>query len=208
MGVADGVGALRHGEQLSRVRSSDAAQQVARERRWGVREPSRISWRASAPSPSAVRGFEPKPTVVDFPTAHHGRCQPRGRWLLVGPRRGAEFPGCQLDNPTWGYLTSRRRVSCICRFPLGFLSHVSMREVPPGAERFQCFARGVLSSSISFFATWSRMRRARGSSRCFDRTPELASFGVVSRGHGEMGREAMVMAMGRTVAPKVRTDVA
>jgi hypothetical protein len=32
------------------------------------------------------------------------------------------FPGCQLDKPTWRYLTSRRRVSCICRFPLGFLS--------------------------------------------------------------------------------------
>jgi len=89
-------------------------------------------------------GFEPKPPVVDFPTAHHGRCQPRGRWLLVGPRGGTEFPGCQLDNPTWGYLTSRRRVSCICRFPLGFLSHVSVRRVPPGAERFQCFAGGVL----------------------------------------------------------------
>ena len=35
-----------------------------------------------------------------------------------------------------------------------------------------------------------------------------ASFVVASRGHGEMVREAMVMAMGRTVAPKVRTDVA
>ena len=35
--------------------------------------------------------------------------------------------GCQLDNPTWRYLTSRLRFSCICRFPLGFQSHFEGR---------------------------------------------------------------------------------
>jgi hypothetical protein len=59
------------------------------------------------------------------------------------------FPGCQLDKPTWRYLTSRRRVSCICRFPLGFLSmffHRRGRPNPRAAGSSGC-RRGLFTST-------------------------------------------------------------
>jgi hypothetical protein len=66
-----------------------------------------------------------------FPTDQHGLASPKvgvSRGLLGAPQPRRGFPGCCLDKPTWRYLTSPRRFSCICRFPLGFLSHVSRRE--------------------------------------------------------------------------------
>jgi hypothetical protein len=59
------------------------------------------------------------------------------------------FPGCQLDKPTWRYLTSRRRFSCICRFPLGFLSmffHWRGRPNPRAAGASGC-RRGLFEST-------------------------------------------------------------
>jgi len=56
--------------------------------------------------------------------------QPGGRWrrLVNGALKARQFPGCCLDKPTWRYLTSVRRFSCICRFPLGFLSRLGVFE--------------------------------------------------------------------------------
>jgi hypothetical protein len=50
--------------------------------------------------------------------------------------RPTRHAGCQLDNPTWRYLTSRLRFSCICRFPLGFQSHLKGRRTL--RSRAQC----------------------------------------------------------------------
>jgi hypothetical protein len=50
--------------------------------------------------------------------------------------RATRHAGCQLDNPTWRYLTSRLRFSCICRFPLGFQSHLKGRRTL--RSRAQC----------------------------------------------------------------------
>ena len=151
--------------------------------------------------------------VGAFPTACSAHPAPRSARVGRTPP-GQEFPGCCLDKPTSRYLTSRRRFSGICRFPLGFLSHVSRRErVPPSsdAECSRCSAGGVLSSSIFFCAVCSRMRRARASSRCIPSRIEARDLGRVARRTGcslMCGEGAMAMAMNRTVAPKVRTDVA
>ena len=66
-------------------------------------------------------------------TESRPRPQPRGRWIgserfVVGSSRNAKsIPGCRLDKPTWRYLTSRRRLRSICRFPLGFQTHLEGR---------------------------------------------------------------------------------
>jgi hypothetical protein len=71
------------------------------------------------------------------------------------------FPGCQLDKPTWRYLTSRRRFSCICRFPLGFLSHVSGRERVPSRSLHEHLARCCPATSSVGSYTQNTGRRWR-----------------------------------------------
>jgi len=96
-------------------------------------------------------GWWRRPTASgDPPSARQDSVAPRGGSgvsLHIGCRRGAllssslraratRLAGCQLDNPTWRYLTSRLRFSCICRFPLGFQSHLEGRRTL--RSRAQC----------------------------------------------------------------------
>ena len=83
------------------------------------------------------------------------------------------FPRCQLDKPTWRYLTSRRRVSCICRFPLGFLSHVSGRERAPSRSLHEHLARcrPATSSVGSYTQNPERWWRSDCSPRAFVALP-------------------------------------
>lgn len=84
-------------------------------------------------------------------TESRPRSQPRGRWIgsegaVVGSSRSAKsIPGCRLDKPTWRYLTSRWRFRSICRFPLGFHSHLEGCRMPRSKER-RCAERHRLES--------------------------------------------------------------
>jgi hypothetical protein len=183
--------------------------------------PQRVRRRVAAigPQPAVRRAATRRRAGRRFPHNLPRRSSPEvgERWSGAA---GKEFPGCQLDKPTSRYLTSRRRVSCICRFPLGFLSHVSRRErVPPGsdAEHSRRRAGGLRSASAPFDVACSTMLRAHARGRCGaffigSSVSDRRAFAFVAPRRAVRsvicGREAMVVAMGRTVAPKVRTDVA
>lgn len=102
------------------LREGDAA---ARRKR-SVTSARRVVHVARRAGRSGSSGFRVRLFPTVDPSQSMRYCQPRGRSTPsdVCPVAQQGFPGCQLDNPTWRYLTSRRRVSCICRFPLGFLS--------------------------------------------------------------------------------------
>jgi len=93
------------------------------------------SWPACAPR--SQRASHQRPANVrccaagrEFPYTPGAAAVRRSRALTSArrlPARATRHAGCQLDNPTWRYLTSRLRFSCICRFPLGFQSHLEGR---------------------------------------------------------------------------------
>jgi hypothetical protein len=58
------------------------------------------------------------------------------------------FPVCRLDKLTWRYLTSAQRFSCICRFPLGFLSQLGVPQ--PARADGSSALQGGLRLSFAF----------------------------------------------------------
>ena len=92
----------------------------------------------AVPADLEVRVPRAHQRVGAFPTEEEAVVASREVGGVRASPDAAGFPGCQLDKPTWRYLTSRRRFSCICRFPLGFLSHVSGRERPPSETAPRC----------------------------------------------------------------------
>jgi hypothetical protein len=110
-----------------------------------------LSYRQSRRAAPQLVGPFPTHLRRKISTESRSRPQPWGRWIgsegfVVGSSRSPNsIPGCRLDKPTWRYLTSRWRFRSICRFPLGFHSHLEGCRMPRSKER-RCAERHRLES--------------------------------------------------------------
>jgi hypothetical protein len=214
----------RHGHRLSVTSTWRVAQ------RPGARG-------GSEPESQSVRARDderPAPAVCSrpgrrFPYRARRHAQPEGRRRREAPRRvrcRRGFPGCCLDKPTWRYLTSRA-AQLYLPIPIGFSNTCQQARKRQGMlmERFAHPRQPREEAAVGRTRARSFLSRACFSARhvagcggddggwCGPVSIECdgaarSRAGQAIRELTDMNRDVAAFSMSRTVAPKVRTDVA